>query len=125
MEECELCGRGMEIVHIISLEGAELRVCAKCSEGKRVVYKENPFQKEQKTEGRRQDAKEEKELVVDYGARIREAREKLKIPVKVLAEMINEKEHFLSRVESQKTTPPDVLVRKLERTLNIKLKEEE
>jgi putative transcription factor len=125
MEECELCGRDMGTVHVVSLEGAELRVCAKCSAGKRIVYKENPFQQEQKTAEGKQSAKEERELVADYGQRIRKAREAQKIPVKVLAEMLNEKEHFLARVESQKTTPPDALVRKLERALNIGLKEEE
>ena len=127
MEECELCGREMGIVHVVSIEGAELRVCAKCSAEKKILYKEDPSQKAlgEKRRVAPQKGKKDVELVADYGEMIRKKRESLNIPLKVLAEMINEKEHFLARVESQKTTPPDELVNKLERALKISIREEE
>ena len=128
MEECELCGRGTEIVHVIDIEGAEMRVCASCANGKRLLYKEDkraPHKSSANPQVKSQRVNKDDifELVPDYGAVIHNARERLKIPIKVLAEMINEKEHFLARVESQKTVPPDALVGKLERALNVKLRE--
>ena len=45
----------------------------------------------------------------------------MKLPMKVLAEMINEKETLLSRVEQQHTLPTLKLAKKLEKALNIKL----
>jgi ribosome-binding protein aMBF1 (putative translation factor) len=56
---------------------------------------------------------------------MKEARERMKIPIKVLAEMLNEKETLLSRVEQQKTLPPEELRKKLERALGITLQESE
>jgi len=127
MEECELCGRNMESRHIVDVEGVELRVCTKCASGKKVIYKSNISLKQKNTkisESSNQKEFDQQELVSDYGVRIRKAREKMRIPTKVLAEMLNEKESFITRVEKEKTVPPDVLVNKLEKTLNIKLKEE-
>ena len=54
---------------------------------------------------------------------MRIAREHMKIPVKVLAEMISEKEGVISRVEQQKMVPPEPLRKKLEQALRIKLAE--
>ncbi len=128
MEECELCGRSTEIVHVIDIEGAEMRVCASCANGKRLLYKEDKRAAHKSSvdlqvKSQRVEKGDMFELVPDYGTVIHNARERLKIPIKVLAEMINEKEHFLARVESQKTVPPDALVGKLERALNVKLRE--
>lgn len=124
MEDCELCGRPTEHVYVVDVEGVELRVCPKCAKGKKVVRDESVPAKAPKP-GRVQHAQHaELQLVDDYGARIRAGRESMKIPMRVLAEMLNEKETFLSRVEEQKTAPPEALVKKLEKALGIKLLEE-
>ncbi len=125
MEECELCGRSMSIIHTVNVEGVELRVCAKCATGKKVLRTESQSdaQKGRQAPVRKPDD-DSVELVADYGTRIRKARERLRLPLKVLAEMLNEKEHFLARVEAQKTVPPDNLAKKIERALDITLLEE-
>jgi len=67
--------------------------------------------------------REELELVDDYGERIRKAREKIGIPLPVLAERIAEKESSLEHVETEKTHPSESLCRKLEKELGITLLE--
>ncbi|MCL4404767.1 MAG: multiprotein bridging factor aMBF1 [Candidatus Marsarchaeota archaeon] len=124
MEDCELCGRSTETVYIVSIEGVEFRVCPSCAKGKKIISepnsrKPNTYDNYSKKAKGGQD--ENPELVDNYGKTIREARERLKIPLKVLAEMINEKETFLARVEEEKTEPPMALVKKLEKALMVNL----
>ena len=125
MEECELCGRQMSVVYVVSIEGVEFRVCASCAKGKKIVSEPNerkPNSNGSYSKRQKPESDENGPILIDgYGAAIRNAREGLKIPLKVLAEMINEKETFLTRVEEEKTEPPMPLVKKLERALNIKL----
>jgi uncharacterized protein (TIGR00270 family) len=125
MEECELCGRQMDVAYVVSIEGVEFRVCASCAKGKKIIS-EPAGRKPNSTGSYSRRALPEPDdngpaLIDGYGTAIRNAREGLKIPLKVLAEMINEKETFLSRVEEEKTEPPMALVKKLEKTLNINL----
>ena len=121
MEECELCGRQMKDAYIVSVEGADLRVCAGCAKGKKVLYREvedrpRPGQKKaiRKTD-------DDLELVDGYGAKIHAARDRMQLPLKVLAEMINEKEAHLLRVEEEKTKPSIELTKKIEKALNIRI----
>ena len=65
--------------------------------------------------------KETEELVENFGEVIRNAREKQGLPIKVLAEMINEKESTLVRIEKQKSSPGEKTRHKLEKELRIKL----
>ena len=124
MEDCELCGRPTERVYVVDVEGVELRVCPKCAKGKKVIRDASVPIKTSKLRSAPRAQHGELQLVDDYGARIRSGREAMKIPLKVLAEMLNEKETFLSRVEEQKTAPPEALVKKLEKALGIRLLEE-
>lgn len=126
MEECELCGRSTKDVYVLNVEGVELRACASCAKGKKVVRTELEAGTKKKSvaASTRPLKDEEKPLIENYGAVIRRARESMKIPIKVLAEMLNEKEHYLVRVEEQETEPNIVLTRKLEKELKIKLTEE-
>jgi putative transcription factor len=120
MEECELCGRQVPETYAVTIEGAELSVCARCAEKEGIVPKPKAaprrFQTPKKEEA-------EEVLVDDYGERIRLARESMKIQINVMAEMINEKQSVLARVEQQKMTPPEALTKKIERYLNITLTE--
>ncbi|MCL4362949.1 multiprotein bridging factor aMBF1 [Candidatus Marsarchaeota archaeon] len=125
MEDCELCGRQAETVYVALVEDVELRVCPKCAKGKKIISSEGHSMSRKGATAVKTEKGEEPELIEDYGHVIKEARERLKMPLKVLAEMINEKETFLNRVEAQRTTPPEALVRKLEKTLSIKLIEQE
>ena len=121
MEDCELCGRPTGIIYTALVEDVELRVCPKCAKGKKIISSEGYGRTGKSMRIAKEDKEEDPTLVEDYGHVIKEAREGLKIPIRVLAEMINEKETFLNRVEAQRTTPPEALVKKLEKALSIKL----
>jgi putative transcription factor len=118
VEECELCGTRINETYTIDLDGTELRVCAKCAKGKVVLRSSSETRI---APVRRSSMKEEPPLKENYGEIIREARERMKLPIKVLAEMINEKETFILRVEEQKMQPDMKLAKKLEKALGIKL----
>lgn len=120
MEECEICGKRSEDIYIVNVEEAELRVCTKCAKGKRIVSK--VIEKKVAPKGIARVRKGDVEqLVENYGEVIHDARERMRIPIKVLAEMISEKETHLLHVERQKTRPSEELRKKLERALSIRL----
>jgi putative transcription factor len=124
MYDCEICGKKTEVLYVIDVEGAQLSVCASCSRGNPVIdeigIKKETIRGKKVFAGRKQRI-EAAELVDDYGERIRKAREGMKIDLKVLGEMINEKHSTLLRVEEGKM-PPDInLTAKLEKALGIKL----
>ena len=122
MEECELCGRGVKDIYLVNVEGAELRVCVNCARGKKVIASYTEKAAQQKKSNYARPVREEDQPVIEnYGAAIRNARERMKLPLKVLAEMIAEKETLLLRVEQQRTIPSMALTKKLEKALGIKL----
>ncbi len=127
MEECELCGIPTKDVYVLNVENVELRTCASCAKGKKVVRTEMEAQAQKPRpafQRQRTVRDEDKLLVENYANAIRNAREEMKIPLKVLAEMLNEKEHLLLRIEEGKTMPTIALTKKLEKTLKIKLTED-
>ena len=120
MEECELCGAQTKSAYVVNVEDVELRVCAKCAQGKRVIS--NPgYKLDTGKKVTRPKREEDLPLVEDYGKVIRAARDRMDLPMKVLAELLNEKETLLSRVEQQSTLPTVKLTKKLEKVLDIKL----
>lgn len=121
MEECEVCGRESGNISIIDIESVELRACPRCSEGKKVIRRPGAGAATRIT---MQQPKEEDKLVQDFGERMRKGREAMNLPLKVVAEMLNEKHSLLLRIEEQKTMPSVALTKKLERFLGIKLMEE-
>jgi putative transcription factor len=123
MEDCEMCGKSAGDIYIIEIEGAQLRVCSKCAKGEKIIAKETPKQPAPNSATQYIGVKAEEglELIEGYGATIRNARESMKLPLKVLAEMLNEKETLLLRVEEEKTKPPIELTKKLERALKVRL----
>lgn len=122
MEECEICGAKTKDVYIVNVEDVELRVCTKCAKGKKIISKVIEGSKSPKHVIKEQK-NEPPQLVENYGTVIHNAREYMKLPIKVLAEMINEKETLLLRVEQQRTMPSLELTKKLEKALGIKLAE--
>ncbi|MGB9703672.1 MAG: helix-turn-helix domain-containing protein [Candidatus Micrarchaeia archaeon] len=125
MFECELCGKQIKgRAYLVKIDSAQLIACEECAKGKEIIRIIEENKKEKKEEKVEKIEKSEEEIAIDYGKRIKEAREKLKIPLKVLAERINEKESYLKRVEEQEVLPNEDLVKKLEKELGIKLFEE-
>ncbi len=119
MYDCEMCGGKTGALYIIDVEGVELSVCGKCSMGKDIIDIMSEEQKPMPHTGA--SPVEEDELIEGYGSEIRKAREKLGIPLKVLGELINEKESTLLRVEQERMQPSVKLTLKLEKELGIKL----
>lgn len=120
MGECEMCG-AEEAGFFILVEGAKLHVCGKCAKHGKLLSAPLPLQKRRPFVSKEGT---ERDIVADFGRRIKEAREKMRIERKVLAELVNEKESFLERIEAEKTIPNETLAVKLERALGIKLFEE-
>lgn len=116
-DECEICGESGAYYYVL-LEGARLHACEKCARHGEIISSSIP-KEEKKTKVEREESGVE--IIPDFGRRIRETREKMKIERKVLAEMINEKESFLERVENEKTIPSETLASKLGKILGIKL----
>src|SRR4030042_874525 len=113
--------------------GAKLTVCIECSKHGKIIREEEvelgqktpkklltpiPF-----TQKRTAQAKVEitQEVVEGYDSKIRQAREKLGLSHEELGKKINEKASVLSKLETGKMTPNNVLVTKLEHALKIKL----
>jgi len=123
MEECEICGTRANDIYIVDVEEVELRVCAKCAKGKKIISRVSEQKAAAQARNVRAAKNEPPQLVENYGRIIQNAREAMKLPLKVLAEMINEKETLLLRVERQRTMPSQELSKKLERALKIRLTE--
>ena len=112
----------MNDVYVVSVEGADLRVCSSCAAGKKLIYKEMGEDRTAKQRSKtRKNGEAEAELIEGYGGAVHAARDRMQIPLKVLAEMINEKESYLLKVEEEKTRPSIELTKKIEKALNIKL----
>jgi putative transcription factor len=125
MEDCELCGKKTDAANVIDVEGVEFRVCQKCTVGKKVVYKHQMHDNARKRNPIALSTEEPYIVVQNYGEVIRKGREKLDLPLKVVAEMISEKHSLLLRVEENKMKPTPALVIKLEKFLGISLMEKQ
>jgi len=61
------------------------------------------------------------ELIDDFGAKVRRAREKMGLTHEDLGKKINEKVSVLRKIEGEKITPDNLLAEKLQHALRIKL----
>ena len=131
---CEVCGRKIHSIPIrVAIEGAKLIVCIECSKHGKIIRDEIefgqrtpnkpltpvPFIHKKKHAQAKIDITQE--IVEDYNSKIRQAREKLGLSHEELGKKINEKASVLSKLETGKMTPNNMLVTKLEHTLKIKL----
>lgn len=116
MSVCEICGKEAEVSKI-SLEGSTTNACISCSRmGKKLP--KIKFKESKKTFGQQEDPEE---IIQNFSEIVKEARRKKGLNIKKLADIINEKESTLQRVETNKFTPSFSLAKKLEKQLNIKL----
>lgn len=68
---------------------------------------------------------EEFVLIENYGNVIKDTREKLGINRKEFAEKLKEKEKIIKRIESNELAPDESLITRIEKLLNISLKEKQ
>jgi putative transcription factor len=135
---CEVCGRKIHgKPYNVIIEGAKLTVCSECSKHGKLILEEEkpkapmqiPMPKKPKATPtprlQQQRPQEPKlaslELVEDFNVKIKQAREKLGLSHEDLGKKLNEKVSVLRKIETGKMTPDDVLARKLEHELKIKL----
>jgi putative transcription factor len=131
---CEVCGRKIHSSPIrAEIEGAKLTVCIECSKHGKIIRDEEielgrkapkpftpiTFTQKKKTAQARVELTQE--VVEGYDSKIRQAREKLGLSHEELGKKINEKASVLSKLETGKMTPNNLLVTKLEHALKIKL----
>ncbi len=125
MGECEVCGE-REAGYYVLIEGAKLWVCADCSRRGKIIARPAPAPKKfaKPSAAGRPPVSTELELVPDYAEKIRAARQKMKLGIHVLAELVMEKQSFLERVEAEKALPTETLAKRLEKALGIVLFEQ-
>jgi putative transcription factor len=132
---CEVCGRKIHGTPIRAvIESAKLTVCIECSKHGKIIWEEEveagqrtskkplplgPFVQKKKPAQAQVDTTQE--IVEGYHSKIRQAREKLGLSHEELGKKINEKASVLSKLETGKMTPNNLLVTKLEHVLKIKL----
>jgi len=133
---CEVCGRkifGKPLKVII--EGAKLTVCTDCSKHGKIIWEEDPAPKTAAVKAKASFSPAQfqikkappprvdtsLELVHDYDAVIRQAREKIGLSHEELGKKINERVSVLKKIETKKMTPDNALATKLEHTLKVKL----
>ncbi len=134
---CELCGKDVPRLHKVVIEGVIMNVCDDCAKfGKEIKGNKIPKdvkylppevvreRLERKKRRHRRDVLEEEEVLrEDYPQVIRKAREKLGLTQEELAKRILEKRTVISKIERGEMRPDEKLIKKLEKALDIKLKE--
>jgi len=134
--QCELCGRRVEKLIPVRVEGVEMLVCSNCAKygvaPKTSLRKERVGKKStpRGTGGRRvyrpkRDVFDTlKTLVEDYGEVIREARIKRGMSIEELARKVGIRVSTLQKIESGQLEPEEKYIRRLEKELKISLYEE-
>lgn len=124
MSYCELCGRQTTEKKMVIVDGTVFNVCVACSKhGKPYVPAQVPARR--KPAATRQQKRiglaDETMLVPDFAGLIREARMKMGLTHEQLGMKMNEKAQLLRKFETGTLKPDELLAKKLERYLGIKL----
>ena len=124
MSFCELCGRPVTEKKMVVVDGTVFNVCVACSKhGKPYVPASTPGRKKPLV------AKQQKKigmadatmLAPDFAGRIREARMRMGLTHEQLGMKMNEKAQILKKFETGAIRPDELMAKKLERQLGIKL----
>jgi len=120
---CDICGKTPVRAQIL-LEGAKLLACGSCMRGGKILYR---FEEDaegapvQMPKAPPSSFEPREEIIEDCGKVIKKARDRLKLPLAVVAERISEKESYLDAIENGRLMPSLAVAKKLERELGIKL----
>jgi putative transcription factor len=132
-----MCGADVPKTKFVKVEGAALHVCPRCekyatSEAVKTqtgqvlmpsVAERLATRQKRHKERDVFESGEEKELALDYPERVRKGRSQKGLSQEELAKRINEKKSMIVKVENGEIRPNDKLVRKLERALEMSLRE--
>lgn len=120
---CELCGKSAPERKRVIVDGTVFNVCSSCSKhGK--AYEPAAAPKKKKTvapASRKIALSDDIILDPDFPSIIRQARMRLGLTHEQLGMQMNEKSNLLRRFETGALKPDDVMAKKLERHLGIKL----
>ena len=132
---CELCGADVPRTKLVMVEGAAVNACPSCEKyasSGAVKTKEGDVMlpsvadrlgSRQRRMRQKDVLSSEKELAHDYPQRVRRGRQKSGMNQEELAKALNEKKSVIIKVEKGDIRPSDKLITKLERALDITLKE--
>jgi len=141
---CELCGKQVRSTRQVRVEGTIMATCADCARfGEPLAPAPARVAREPAHTGAQRIAarlehrvkrsrpkdiigeleKTTEALVEDFGSRIRIARSRKGWTQQELGQRINERWSIINKVETGDFRPDEALIRKLERALEIKLKE--
>ncbi len=134
-----MCGKEVPVTKPMLVEGTKLNLCQNCarfgdeykgsgssSSGapvSRTVIEERLQKRERRMQSKDVYSSTTMELIDDYGTVIREAREAKKMDLEEFAKSILEKKGTLAKIEANDLVPDDKLIAKLEKALDIKLRE--
>ncbi|WP_292461163.1 multiprotein bridging factor aMBF1 [Methanothermococcus sp.] len=133
--QCELCGKEVNKLRTVKIEGVEMQVCDECAKfgvspksysrkPKKFLGRGAPQTKKTIRRPKRDLFDSLKMIVEDYGDVIKEARMKKGMDLKELAKRVGIKESTLHKIERNELEPEEKYVKRLEKELNITLYEE-
>jgi len=137
---CEMCGKSSPEAKPMMVEGTRLILCPACSKfgdgikgggnaPNGAPIASNIIAQRLERRERRMSTKDvystgtTLDLIDDYGGEIRKAREARNMDLEAFAQSILEKKGTLAKIESNNLIPDDKLIAKLEKALQIKLRE--
>jgi putative transcription factor len=126
---CELCGHQTLEKKMVIVDGTVFNVCAACSKhGKPYIPPQVASAKKKKQQQqlapkpqKKIGLADETVLTPNFARLIREARMKMGLTHEQLGMMMNEKAQLLKKFETGTLKPDEILAKKLERYLRIKL----
>lgn len=125
MSYCELCGRQATEKKMVIVDGTVFNVCTACSKhGKPYVPAQVPARNKKPVAIKQQKKiglADETMLTPDFAGLIREARMKMGLTHEQLGMKMNEKAQLLKKFETGTLKPDELLAKKLERYLGIRL----
>jgi len=127
MAVCELCGAEGVSTNKGIVSNVSVEVCTRCTETMDIELHRSPFEQKRpqlrKQMSQRRTQSDKTELSSDFHIRLRKARDSKGWTQKELARRMNVRVNLIQKAESG-TRPTDDLISKLEKVLNVKLKED-
>lgn len=127
MGNCDMCGKETTL-QLVEIEGTDLNVCSDCSKYGKVKQRPRP-QNRQRSLAAARSARSEKEIIQivksNFSELVRKKREEMGLKQIELARKLSERESIIQKIESGSYTPSISLARKLERSLNLELVEQQ
>jgi putative transcription factor len=122
---CELCGRQTSDKKMVIVDGTVFNVCIACSKHGKPYVPAQVAAKKKKPAAVKQQKKiglaDATILTPDFAKLIREARMKMGLTHEQLGMKMNEKAQMLKKFETGTLKPDEIIARKLERYLGVKL----